>query len=91
MAHVHHVGLQLVKQSGESVVHLPMAVAVAGAGHVDDVQRNPRVRGIGLSLHLIFAQEGVLLASEDMDLVSVRQSLAQALGVHLGTGVVPHG
>ena len=91
MPDVDHVGLRLLKQSGEGAVHLPVAVAVAGVAHVDDVQRDPRVRGIGLPLQLIFGQEGVLLPGEDVDLVAVRQSLVQALGVDLGAGVVPHG
>ena len=69
-----NVGLMLIQKFGERAIHLPVAVTVAGAGHVDDVQRNQRVRGVCLALHRILRQEGVLLTGENVHLVAVRNA-----------------
>ena len=91
MPHVHNIGSQFVQQVGEGAVHLPVAVPVPRPGHVYHVQCNPAIRRVPFPLHRVLGQESVFLPGEDVHLVALRQRLAQALGVHLRTGVVPHG
>ena len=71
------------QQTGEGLVHRPVAVAVPGPSHVDQVQRDARVR---LLLQSVLRQEGILLPGEHMHLVTLCQRLAQPHAVHRGAG-----
>ncbi len=89
VADVNDVGAHVVEHRRETAVDARVAVAVAAARVVDEVQRDARVVGVLLSVHREVRREGVLLAGEDVDLVARGgEAVTEGLRVDLGPGVV---
>ena len=88
---VHEVRAETVEEPGEAPVDAGLSVAVPVARVVDDMQRDPRVFGVGFGAQAEIGGKGVLLAGEDVHLVAFGERVAQRLRVDLGPGVVAHG
>ena len=88
---VHEVRAEAVEEPGEAPVDAGLPVAIPVARVVDNVQRDPRVFGVGLDPQAEVGGEEVLLAGEDVHLVAFGESVAEGLRVDLGPGVVAHG
>ena len=91
MPDVHDVGLDLVQDRREGIIHRRVAETVTRPSHVDNVKSDSSICWVGLLMNGVFREEGVLLPGEHMHLVAFGERLGQALGIHFGAGVVPHG
>ena len=91
MAHMDQRRLDLCQQGPKVLIHVRVPIAIPRPRDIDDVQLHTRVGWIVLLLQVVFGEEAMVLAGEDMHVVSARQRLGQRLGIHLGASVIAHG
>ena len=90
MPDVSDIGSNLIKDFGKGVVDGLVTVPIPCPSHVHYVESDSGDGRVGLFLPGVFREKRVLLASEDVHLVTFGQGMGQALGIHFRAGVVPH-
>jgi hypothetical protein len=87
-----HVGMKVVEHEhlDEALIDAGVAVSIAHARHVDDMEADPTVVGVTLQPHGVVGREGILLAREHANLVPLGEPLSERLRVDLGPRVVAH-